>query len=391
MTGQKPIEQIASIPRFERSGRIIELDGLRGFATVLIVATHFVANGPHTVRFPILTVAFSLLGIGSVGLDLFFVLSGFLIGGILLRERNSPRYFSTFYLRRFHRIFPIYYAWLILFLIVRLVAVHVYAEPPSTFHTGCPIPLYFVYLQNWFFSERGFALSWLGPTWSLGVEEQFYLTIPLLVRFLPLRRLTQLLVALVLFAPLFRVAVYVAYGWPSFVGPAFAWTPSRADQLALGVLAAIVSSSPTGREWIRRHLQLIYGMLTIFTLLICVQILPILELTSVEGNVVAPCTIEFFALCLILVLVYHPQGKLAAFCRLSWFRQLGIYSYCIYLIHYGIDHACFYFILHGRTRFNDWPSIFVSFMAFGITIGVAALSWRYFEKPLLKRGEIYRY
>jgi peptidoglycan/LPS O-acetylase OafA/YrhL len=91
------------------SGRIPELDGLRGFAILLVIICHYVANADHARLGFWPHHILNILAIGWSGVDLFFVLSGFLIGGILLEARTAPNYFRAFYMRRVHRILPIYY------------------------------------------------------------------------------------------------------------------------------------------------------------------------------------------------------------------------------------------------------------------------------------------
>jgi len=99
------------------SKRIPELDGLRGLAILLVILCHYVGAADHSALPHLLHRFLQSFGLGWSGVDLFFVLSGFLIGGILLESRDSDRFFQTFYLRRVHRIVPIYYLWIILFLV----------------------------------------------------------------------------------------------------------------------------------------------------------------------------------------------------------------------------------------------------------------------------------
>ena len=105
-------------------------------------------------------------------MDLFFVLSGFLIGGILLDTRDSPNYFRTFYARRFFRIVPLYVA----VLCIALAANH------GKIDEQIPTVTYFLFLQNFWMALHGTFGYLLSPTWSLAVEEQFYLTLPGIVR-----------------------------------------------------------------------------------------------------------------------------------------------------------------------------------------------------------------
>ena len=106
------------------SRRILEIDGLRGLAIFLVVVWHYFYFGPDPNHHPVglirnLYVHFERsIALGYTGVDLFFVLSGFLIGGILLDNQQSASYFRTFYVRRFYRIIPIYYVWIICYIFV---------------------------------------------------------------------------------------------------------------------------------------------------------------------------------------------------------------------------------------------------------------------------------
>src|SRR5579863_5157152 len=112
------------IREIRQNARIPELDGLRGMAITLVVIFHSFYYAPpaghHPAGFLKGTFVFleRFFAAGWTGVDLFFVLSGFLIGGILLDVRTSPNYFKTFYLRRFYRIIPVYYVWIAIYLLV---------------------------------------------------------------------------------------------------------------------------------------------------------------------------------------------------------------------------------------------------------------------------------
>src|ERR1700687_3590491 len=116
---------------------------------------------------------------GWSGVDLFFVLSGFLIGGILVDARNSPSYFKTFYTRRFFRIIPIYYLWILAYIVligVAGAALRARSNSGVIMALGTPIYAHFFFLQNLMVLPfAGLAGAWFAHLWSLAVEEQFYL------------------------------------------------------------------------------------------------------------------------------------------------------------------------------------------------------------------------
>jgi peptidoglycan/LPS O-acetylase OafA/YrhL len=191
------------------------LDALRGLAIALVIACHYFG-----------------LRLGLFGVDLFFVLSGFLIGSILLDNRDQPGYFSSFYTRRAFRILPLY--WLLLAI-----------SPPP--HWG----YYLVFAQAIPWVQFGYPVH--EPTfvtWSLAIEEQFYLILPALIRWLPQRWLVRALWCGVLLAPCWRWAL-IHYlpdsSWQMLL-------PGRLDELFGGVLIAHFTRgncrSPTiGRSW----------------------------------------------------------------------------------------------------------------------------------------------
>ena len=219
--------------------RIPELDGLRGTAILIVVIFHYVIESP-THAGPISSYLQRLVvPLGGAGVDLFFVLSGFLIGGILIEARTSPSYFKTFYARRFFRIIPLYYGWTLLYIaLVALAARQIEAHTNFGAKIALDATVYahFLFLQNLRFLKlpalMGLAWEWFGPTWSLAVEEQFYLVSPVVVRLLSTRRLYRFLSAVVIAGPLLRLALLKT----AVVGSAtvFTSTPCRADTFAVG-------------------------------------------------------------------------------------------------------------------------------------------------------------
>jgi peptidoglycan/LPS O-acetylase OafA/YrhL len=170
------------------------LDGLRGIAIILVMLHHFTYYRPET---GIDAVIAGVPLFGWVGVDLFFVLSGFLITGILLDSRGSTRYFTNFYARRTLRIFPLYY--LVLFL--ALVALPQFPSVHTVLAGDIEMPPrwpYWAYLTNFSVAERGFVHGWVDVAWSLAIEEQFYLVWPLVIWLCPQRLLPWLCTAIVI-------------------------------------------------------------------------------------------------------------------------------------------------------------------------------------------------
>ncbi len=207
-----------------------ELDGIRGIALLAVMLSH---GGPYIDRTTALSKIFAYAMIpGWSGVELFFVLSGFLITGILLKSKKAENYFSSFYARRFLRIFPIYYFVLTVGL---LAATHVSWWNALLPAAGKTRIAYYFYAQNWpmfwphhlFLKTNGF-----GHFWSLAVEEQFYIVWPLVIWLLPENAiLTLCAVGLAVALPLRVLMVHkFAYDFT-----AMALTTSRVDGLLVGV------------------------------------------------------------------------------------------------------------------------------------------------------------
>ena len=184
-------------------GRLLELDGIRGIACILVLLDHVIfSNLP------------SLPGIGRLtpwligGVDLFFVLSGFLIGGILIDNKLASNYFKGCWIRRAGRVWPVYYLLVLTFFAVLALKPYLSAPWLDRFLLRDTMPLwtYPLFLQNfaqasdnWFGGAR-----WVASTWSLAIEEQFYLLAPPLVYLMTRRSVTSLAVTCIVAALLFR-------------------------------------------------------------------------------------------------------------------------------------------------------------------------------------------
>ena len=239
------------LPTLGDRNRIRELDGLRGVAIGMVVLFHFLQN---TMAFPpgsVFSYVQAGLRLSWTGVDLFFVLSGFLIGGILLDSRDSTNYYSVFYKRRFFRIIPIYLVTLLLG--AALVSLRLGpTSGPLQWLTmeGAPWYAYLTFTQNFWMAHAGsIGSNGLAMTWSLAVEEQFYVMVPLYIRAFTRRWLTCALVIGICSAPLLRTLLF-HFGNDSSVG-IYTMTLCRADALLLGVLAAVLLRDERWRKRIR--------------------------------------------------------------------------------------------------------------------------------------------
>src|SRR5436190_3454423 len=220
------------------------LDGLRGLAVMMVLVFHFVGQ-----MLPTNGVERAILGVtkyGLLGVDLFFVLSGFLITGILYDAHNKPHYFRNFYMRRLLRIFPLYYGVLALvFFVAPLIPL---LRGPTLDYLVDRQAWAWLYAVNIYIAEQGdWSFSYLEHFWSLAIEEHFYLFWPVVV-FLLARR-PRALIAVSLAAALCAMLARLTGSlmglswWTTYV-----LTPFRLDGLALGAFLAVMARQPDGVE-----------------------------------------------------------------------------------------------------------------------------------------------
>ena len=337
----------ASLSKTGQAGerRIAALDGVRGIALLLVFVNH----------------AFRVK-LAWAGVDLFFVLSGFLITGILLGAKEQPRgeYFRRFYGRRARRVLPPYLLLL--------------GITPVFFGVGW---LRFGYMYAFLMNVvTAFAIphvASLDVLWSLAVEEQFYLVWPVLVFLLRERQLAWVVGALLVAAPMLR---YVGTPWFSSYAPVYMLTPFRMDLLAVGAGLALVWRQQRG--WIERFGS--YGPLLSAAALGALLVLSRQPGFSVTANTrfgnawIYEMTLMASTGAVLWALSGRGVGVLA------WrpVRALGRISYSVYLIHTTV------LIVLQRYLAGRW---LVAGLTFGISLLYAAASWRYLEQPMLYGGD----
>jgi peptidoglycan/LPS O-acetylase OafA/YrhL len=366
--------------------RIRELDGLRGIAIGMVVLFHFFQN---TMTFgPGSMFAYVQAGLRLTwtGVDLFFVLSGFLIGGILLDSRDSTNYYSVFYKRRFFRIIPIYLVALAFGAGLVSLRLGPTSGPLQWLTTeGAPWYAYLTFTQNFWMAHAGtLGCNGLAMTWSLAVEEQFYLTVPLYIRGLSRRWLTRFLVIGICSAPLLRTLLS-HFGNNSSVG-IYTMMLCRSDALLLGVLAAVLLRDDRWKERIRGAGSVFYVLIPILLAGMGFLTLRAWSLTSSIMMTAGYTWVALFYVAILLFVLTRPDSRVSKALRMKWLCGLGTLAYGIYLFHTGVLYLLFGLIWGRGATVNNIPTFLVTLAAMALTFLLAALSWRYFEQPLIRKG-----
>jgi len=365
------------------------LDGLRGLAILLVIVVHY-GFGFDRVGLGRLELATqNVTRLGWVGVDLFFVLSGFLITGILLDAKGNNRYYRTFYARRMLRIFPVCY---LLLLIIHFVNPIAYASDPTELaHFLSDEPWLWGYLANF----RAVAVSRLGAChtahfWSLAVEEQFYLFWPFLVAITPGKRFRALCFSLIGTAIASRLAL-VGIGVPHAAIHTLLFT--RMDSLALGALLASLAREPEGLARIRP----LAAKLLAPSAMVVVGLGLVFHSVSRHGMVMLTAGFTllaiFFGSLLVLVVTAGKQSATAWFFESPPMRFFGKYSYAIYLYHFPLRPFVERLVdvrqpLAGSLILRQLVCLFVGTV---LSTGLALVSWTLLEKPFLSLKKHFEY
>ncbi|RZK01610.1 MAG: acyltransferase [Flavobacterium sp.] len=344
---------------------IKELDGIRAIAALMVMLFHFSGQIPATNAFNQLFR--KIAPYGQTGVTLFFVLSGFLITRILLSTKENNNFFKTFYLRRALRIFPLYY----LYLIIELIIVPSISKGPTIESNTW---YFWFYLQNF-----AFTFDWPanGPNhyWSLAVEEHFYLFWPFLVYFLNEKNIKKLCISFILLSLLIRVMLMMnGYG-------GFYFTFTNIDSLAIGGLMALFE-----REGKISGVTKVYfaGFVVLFIPLgiinwfVSGKGLDIVQLFKTPITALA----YFF---LILFAINTKKGRaINSFLTGKPLTFLGKISYGLYVFHPLCFTYCATYI-----NLNNW--VLNLLLQTSITIVVAALSFNFFESLFLNLKSKFEY
>jgi peptidoglycan/LPS O-acetylase OafA/YrhL len=368
--------------------RFPALDGLRGLSVLGVLANHLgLQTPPESIAlYPL----YWFSEAGWIGVDVFFVLSGFLITGILMTNREAPNYFGAFYAHRALRILPLYYG-----LLFTIFVVSPLVNPAIGSFAGQSRSYWLFYSNAWILRDLGLlSIYWipvLSPTWSLAVEEQFYIAWSLAVRFLPVRRLVTIAVLIIPLGMALRCALLEWSTWnvPQYLSRISFFTLTHLDGLCVGVLLSIAvryNRTDIAIRFARLWWLFIAGASTIF----------------IADHALAPKIPNSSGPIMLrvgLTVVALAAGSVVAHGLLidGWVRKLfdgkaisriGVYSYCIYLFHLPIAATLLWLFPSAKSTFGP-VGLFAAETS--LTIAFAAASFRFFESPIRSRKNRYPY
>ncbi|HEX5494960.1 MAG TPA: acyltransferase [Mycobacteriales bacterium] len=335
------------------------LDGLRGLAVLLVVFSH---------------ASYGAYPGGFLGVDVFFVLSGFLISTLLLEEwgRDASISLRAFYRRRVRRLLP---ALLILMAgggVLQWAFADLGASRP--YLVGVLGGLF--YLNNWVIVWDPHALRTLAPTWSLAVEEQFYLLWPFLLRMLLRRRITPRRLLTVVGGVISVTVLYtVVVAWTDPTANLYESSVPRAGELALGVALAVLWRE----RWVPPVLRSRPGATVALGLLLGLGFTADINASRWLYTWAGLFLAAGCAGLLLLTCLERLDSLLGRVFRLRFLRYTGRISYGIYLYNLPLV----FLLKPQRLGFEGWPGMAVRLVAI---YAVAALSWHLVESRILRRG-----
>jgi len=368
-----------------------ELDGIRGIAISAVMLLHFYSQSFGETHNFVESIVARVSGYGMWGVDLFFVLSGYLITGILWDTRGSEHYFRSFYMRRTLRIFPLYYA--VILTIVILI-------PASVFRRFAPEALEIRPVQGWLWSyltnvyvarQGAFSIPYLSHFWTLAIEEHFYLFWPFIVG--TFERVTALRATVLLGIAAFLLRVALGFAGANEM-MSHVLTPCRLDSLCIGAFFALAARGPGGMASLGYKMK-IWLPLSL-SALTALMMLPSHE--SRWAPIVVPLKWLLLAIFCgtFIVTAAWENGPLLikSPLRMRWLRELGKYSYGLYVYHAIISY---YFwkhnmVLEFEQRIANRTTAVLACGACGIVLSclVAYVSFELFEVRFLRLKRLFQ-
>ena len=348
--------------------RIAALDGIRGLMTILVLISHFfgeIANG------------FPVLGLGWYAVNMFFVLSGFLIGRLIIEKMDHANFLTVFVMRRVCRTVPSY----MISVAMIFTALWIFRSQPWTqFKTEFPVWSYVTFTQNIFMCfTNDVGAYWAAPTWTLALEEQLYVLLPLVFFLAPRRFWLRILIGVSLLAVVLRAVIFTSQGIDAIWG--LVLLPTRGDVLVMGVIAAIIYKDKA-IDLARFDLALrIAAVMLLFATVLLILCDPIERRLF---NIFGPLFVSGGFACLLLAIARGaPEGKRFESKLLCFFGHI---SYCVYLTHLMVLGLMHGLVLHAKPALGSVEQWLVTFGALGVAVILAWAMTTFIEAPLTAYG-----
>jgi peptidoglycan/LPS O-acetylase OafA/YrhL len=356
-----------------RLGHLRELDGIRGIAALMVFFHHmcFVSFNPTGWTYGIVSMLHNLTSVWDAGVDVFFVLSGFLISSLLIRDRESPAYYKDFYWKRVLRIFPIY----------ALTALGILIFIPGY---GKFILLCSVFLANF---ANVFHVPSIGPFWTLAIEEQFYLVWPTVVRRRSVASLRHWAMAII------ATVIVLRFAAASFGHYNYRLTYLRCDGLALGALLSCMLErcQRVGKDLTTRRGTLLGLLVAGIALLVVASFIPLDPRHVAFHGATEATGITFLSGGFVGISIAYTGRDWLGILRSHVLTFFGLISYAFYMVHIFVINA--YDHLRDPLRTNDLTGYFVRIaVVLCITIGITLITRYTIELPImsLRKYVLYR-
>jgi peptidoglycan/LPS O-acetylase OafA/YrhL len=345
-------------------GYITELDGLRGIAILLVMVHRMYPRAGGASPWPVEA--------GWIGVDLFFVISGYLITGILLDTRDDRNFFRNFYARRVLRIFPLFYVLVGgLFLVFPLAGHTQFVR-----EAGSPL-WYLLHLGNVPEALLGKDPPyWIATVWSLAIEEQFYWTFPLLVRFAKREHLARWLAVAAGVAVATRVVTLILI--PERERVQYLFTLCRLDTIAAGCMLAVLVRT----AWfVRSRARLARPLVAIAAACGGVELVAHFDRTTIFGRTAGYSVVALGFAAVVLLVVLARGTRRTAWLRSPVLAYPGKLCFGLYLLHRPADT-----LVGGlAARLHLAPESFAWLpVKIAAALALATISWRVLEQPFLR-------
>ena len=371
--------------------RIPTLDGLRGIAILVVILFHCLLSTPTSGLRRIDPLIDKGAGLfAPLFLDLFFVISGFLITSILDRTRDADHPVRTFYLRRALRIVPLYYGFL---LVIVLFLQHL---PERFIGTPASMIWEFSFLTNVPVALDGSkSVGYFYPHfWTLAIEEQFYILWPLLMLLIPKHLNVKTCLAVIAFSLVARAVLAFTVSF----GAAFYLTAGRLDGLAAGGLVALLHARRPDllTKWAKKVMWLSLGACLVGQLsLIVLYLADRKDFGAQIWVTVMPFVATAFFSAVVAQLAMQPQGDRPRWLLSPVLTSVARYSYGMYALHVPLITLLFHYELvvqQAPLAGFDLPyRIYFFILVAGLSYGAGLVSWHLYEKQFLKLAPGYRY